>query len=434
MRALLPFAYLALMLVGACTAPPPPPPPAPRGCAKDVDCRAPRICVRAACVEPPPPPRPPDAAPPPDAPPPPSPLVRGPIPQAQFHGDHRHTGRAAVPAPSRKPQLRWQGKAGGTIIASPGPMAGGAVAVTSHDKRLWVFEPGGKPRFSIATGDLVFSPPAVAADGTIYFGSDDDQLYAIGADGKERWHTTLGACTRHVGFGPEASRCDVDGGPTIGPDGTLYVGADGIYAVGADGFVRWRMPASHCPGAPAVSDDGKTVYGGCLDDAFYALDARTGEKKWVFRTSADFDGTAAIGDDGTIYVGSDDRKLYALRPDGSLRWSLVTGGDVRSSPAVGTDGRVYVGSFDGRLYAVRAADGVVAWTVQTADKIKSSPLFAADGAVIVGSQDDRIWCVSADGTVRWNLDVGADVDSSPVLGADGTLYVGADDGYLRAYR
>ncbi len=39
----------------------------------------------------------------------------------------------------------------------------------------------------------------------------------------------------------------------------------------------------------------------------------------------------AIGTDGTIYVGSSDKKLYALKPDGTLKCSYTTGGTVRSS-------------------------------------------------------------------------------------------------------
>jgi len=39
-----------------------------------------------------------------------------------------------------------------------------------------------------------------------------------------------------------------------------------------------------------------------------------GEKKWTFATGGDMASSPAIGTDGTIYVGSDDKKLYALAP------------------------------------------------------------------------------------------------------------------------
>jgi len=62
----------------------------------------------------------------------------------------------------------------------------------------------------------------------------------------------------------------------------------------------------------------------------------------------------AIGTDGTVYIGSDDAKLYALNPDGTLKWTYTTGGSIGySSPAIGEDGTVYVGSQDTKLYAIR---------------------------------------------------------------------------------
>ena len=54
----------------------------------------------------------------------------------------------------------------------------------------------------------------------------------------------------------------------------------------------------------------------------------------------------AISGDGTIYVGSEDSKLYAINLNGSLKWSYTTGDRIDSSPAIGSDGTVYVGSDD----------------------------------------------------------------------------------------
>ena len=43
-----------------------------------------------------------------------------------------------------------------------------------------------------------------------------------------------------------------------------------------------------------------------------------------------------------------------------------TGGDVESSPALSPDGAtVFVGSNDGKLYAIEAASGTERWSLQT---------------------------------------------------------------------
>ena len=62
----------------------------------------------------------------------------------------------------------------------------------------------------------------------------------------------------------------------------------------------------------------------------------------------------AICTDGTVYVGSYDKKLYAINGKTGVKlWEFVTGGDVNSSPAIGSDGTVFVGSDDKKLYAIQ---------------------------------------------------------------------------------
>ena len=62
----------------------------------------------------------------------------------------------------------------------------------------------------------------------------------------------------------------------------------------------------------------------------------------------------AIGPDSAVYVGSWDKKLYAINPKSGVKlWEFETGGSVSSSPAIGSDGTVYVGSYDNKLYAIK---------------------------------------------------------------------------------
>jgi outer membrane protein assembly factor BamB len=78
-----------------------------------------------------------------------------------------------------------------------------------------------------------------------------------------------------------------------------------------------------------------------------------GKLKWSFKTGGSVESSPAIGSDGTIYVGSNVLKLYAINPDGSLKWSFKTGDQIEmSSPAIDSDGTIYVGSWDDKLYAI----------------------------------------------------------------------------------
>lgn len=49
----------------------------------------------------------------------------------------------------------------------------------------------------------------------------------------------------------------------------------------------------------------------------------------------------AIAADGTVYVGTDDGKLYALRSDGSVKWTFA-GEMGESLSGIGADGTLYV--------------------------------------------------------------------------------------------
>ena len=77
-------------------------------------------------------------------------------------------------------------------------------------------------------------------------------------------------------------------------------------------------------------------------------------KLWEFKTGgAVGDSSPAIGSDGTVYVGSEDKKLYAINPKSGVKlWEFVTGGAVGSSPAIGSDGTLYIGSGN-KLYAIK---------------------------------------------------------------------------------
>jgi outer membrane protein assembly factor BamB len=105
--------------------------------------------------------------------------------------------------------------------------------------------------------------------------------------------------------------------------------------------------------SPAIGTDG-TVYVGSSDKKLYAVNPKSGAKLWEFETRDYVASSPAIGSDGTVYVGSDDNKLYALNPkSGAKLWEFETGGFVDSSPAIGSDGTVYVRSWDNKLYAIK---------------------------------------------------------------------------------
>jgi outer membrane protein assembly factor BamB len=82
--------------------------------------------------------------------------------------------------------------------------------------------------------------------------------------------------------------------------------------------------------------------------------ATAGVKLWEFKTGSAVRSSPAIGPDGTVYIGSDDNKLYAINGQSGVKlWEFETGDLVHSSLVIGSDSTVYVGSADNKLYAIK---------------------------------------------------------------------------------
>lgn len=419
--------------------------PPSAGCGKDTDCKGDRICVEGDCVAPPESPQAETREP--------TPVVEATAGQGVtwFRGGPGHAGASAAVGPKSEPSLLWSVQLGAVVFATPtlvtGP--GGTVAYVGTHGGLFVGvqldgEKAGSIVLELELGGRIWATAAAHGEGEalrLHVGNDDDTLFAIApnaeAEARISWRKRLGNCENTRSPGPEGSRCDVDGGPTITPDGDLLVGADGVYRLAPEGEIRWHWPpadiqprAKHVFSTPVLSDG--HVYVGGQDGFITALSAETGEQQWQYAVQADVDGSGVIGPDGALFIGADDGRIYALRSDGSLRWSFVAQRDIRSSLGIAPDGTVYATSFDGNLYSLSPA-GAVNWVLPTGGVMHSSPVVDVDGNVFFGSQDDHLYAVSPAGKVEWAIDLGADVDSSVAISDSGTLVIGCDDGTLRAY-
>jgi hypothetical protein len=158
--------------------------------------------------------------------------------------------------------------------------------------------------------------------------------------------------------------------------------------------------------------------------------------------------SAAVGSDGSVYVGSFDSNLYALNPlTGAVKWKFPTGYHIYSSAALAADASgntsaIYVASADGMLYALNP-DGTLQWKYDTGDVIRSSPVIgkSPDGKtdiVYFGAGNGKLYAINADGSLRWAFDTTSsepeladrnDLNGSPALGKTG-IYIGGEHGQL----
>ena len=152
--------------------------------------------------------------------------------------------------------------------------------------------------------------------------------------------------------------------------------------------LKWKFRAGDSVSSLAVVDG--VVYFGSWDNHLYALDTKTGEEKWKFKTGDLVNSSPAVVD-GVVYFGSCDKHLYAVDiKTGEEKWKFKAGDNVYN-PAV-LDGAVYFGSDDNHLYAVDIKTGEEKWRFKTGSYVYSTPA-VVDGVVYFGSWDNHLYAV-----------------------------------------
>jgi outer membrane protein assembly factor BamB len=228
--------------------------------------------------------------------------------------------------------------------------------------------------------------PAIAADNTIYIGGD--KFYAFDVDGNVKWS-----------FQEPGPALFVMNAPIIDPDGNIYFSsANTIYSLTSTGVRRWRVTTTgEYYSSPAFSTDYSKVFV-AVENRVYCLRASTGEVIWQFSPpgiAGVFRATPAVDDNDNVYLGTKadaQSAFYAIRADGTaLRWQNPIGADLYSSPAIGNDRTLYFGSESAnsqQLHAVDLATGVEKWSSPLRrDATWTSPAIADDGTLYIGSMD-----------------------------------------------
>jgi outer membrane protein assembly factor BamB len=179
--------------------------------------------------------------------------------------------------------------------------------------------------------------------------------------------------------------------------------------------VAWRFTTGGAISSSPSVENG-VLYVGSQDKNIYALNANTGSLIWKFATRAPVESSVAVYN-GKVYTGGDDGYVYCLDAmTGAKQWQTFVNGDLpftfgnlilKSSPAV-TNGAVYVGSLDWNLYAINADNGNILWKVKALGPVESSP--ASDGSAVYFTAEEpsagALYKVdAASGTVQWKKEM-----------------------------
>lgn len=191
-----------------------------------------------------------------------------------------------------------------------------------------------------------------------------------------------------------------------------------------------KLGTAYVDTSPAISHQDGTIFVGGWNGKLYAITPE-GKIKWAFPTKGDIKSTPAIDTAGRIYFGSRDKHLYCISSKGRLVWKFRTGGWVDSSPALSTSGEVLFGSWDKKFYCL-STNGTKQWEFMTAGPIVSSPAIDKQGTVYFGSHDSNFYALTLNGKLKWLVPTGGPIISSPAIAGDDTIYFTSVDGNLYA--
>jgi outer membrane protein assembly factor BamB len=186
----------------------------------------------------------------------------------------------------------------------------------------------------------------------------------------------------------------------------------------------------------AASEDGKLVFIGSSQKRLYALAVRDGAVVWERKLKSSISShplyikPGVVGPEALLILGDDSGQVSALEASsGQERWAYRARGPVQTQPVL-AGGLVYVTSNEGRVYALDVRTGAWRWSYdrETSDAFSvrgQSGVLPVGGRLYVGFPDGYLSCLNSEhGEVIWNRQLSGDatrftdVDGTPVLLGD----------------
>ncbi len=233
--------------------------------------------------------------------------------------------------------------------------------------------------------------------------------------------------------------------PVFGHDSTR--GGQSEYNGPESNNIKWTYAASstwdspYFGIAPIIGKNNVLYIAHGAERKLYALqpasDGKSAELKWIFSDNGNSLGNKlsapSLGNDGTIYIGSDTGRLYAINHDGSLKWKFtIDTGHWVGTPAIDDNGTIYfstsynfVDQKKDYLYALNP-DGTEKWRYEVANWGSfSTTSLGPNGtiytyAIYIPSFNNTLYAVNPDGTIKWQKFYRP--GTLPVIGPDGTIY------------
>lgn len=272
----------------------------------------------------------------------------------------------------------------------------------------------------------------INSEGVLYVGNysreDGRGVHAVSSEGNVLWHND--SITR------------VNGSGAVLADDSVVILSRGhaVHRISHNGVELWTVnpdvnSARDFFTSPLLDENGN-IYACRQNSGMFALDS-SGNVLWNASPTLNANVSPAMLPSGSIVYSGNDGVLRMVDRDGVEQWTFNTGDTLNhSSPAIGDDGTIYIGTLNEGLYAI-SADGSLLWHKPNIDGVNGRPAISSDGNIIVSGRNSTLWVLNTDGDVLWNFSAGLSTNwvySSPVVDSDGNIYASLDTSTLFAFR
>ncbi len=323
--------------------------------------------------------------------------------------------------------LKWRFRADNTIGSfgnSPAIGDDGTIYFADNYNHLYALNPNGTQKWKKSTSEIATSITLDEAIDILYFGAGNNLQARYSNNGTLRWIYP----TDHV----------VQSSPAIDENGTIYFGSHDnyIYALYPNCTLKWKFKTDDwVHGSPSIGND-DVIYCGSDDDCFYALFLGNGTLKWKLNIGSAMRSSPSIDKSGNLYFGVWDGKIFCIAPNGTVRW-IFDLPDVDSvwgpTAAISDDGTIYIGNGinywylgGGEIIALNS-NGTLKWRRVLCDStLESSPVIGKDGTVYIcacneGNNPDGTGHLHAFGPLDPNAP-SAPTITGPMAGKAGVIY------------
>ena len=257
---------------------------------------------------------------------------------------------------------KWTFSTDSLVLAGPAIGPDGTIYFGSRDNFFYALESNGSMKWEYFAEQPISSSAALGQDGTIYFGDDNGTFHAVNPDGTSKWTYLVDTIAE--------SNSSIESSPALDLYGYIYFGSANGYCYslednGTNGVLRWKYATADRVDSSPVIGLSNEVFFMSRDGYLRSIDIDFGVTNWERPIGDVFYSSPVVDENGTVYVvgylGGGENHIFAIDANGSMDWnssmtnhSVVIGDVVDSSLAIDSNGTLYFGSFDKKLYAIKA--------------------------------------------------------------------------------